>query len=264
MKISVITIAYNDRAGLESTVDSVRRQDWPDIEHIIVDGGSTDGSADYLAGLPDAVNWVSEKDGGRYDAMNKGATMASGDLLWFMNSADVFHSEVSVSFVAREYIKRKFGWGYGLSRIVKGDESVGMAGKVPFEKARFLIGGQVIPHQASVFARDFFWSLNGYSTNLGLTADQEFMMRASLKSDPTVWAEVLCDFDVTGAGSTRSAWAHYRDMMRARSSAGIRVTRYQALDTAVSVFFWLYTLVDRIARRPLRRANPRFVPEDNA
>lgn len=262
MKISVITIAYNDRDGLRSTIESVRSQDWHDVEHIIIDGGSKDGTAHLLESLPASIRWVSEQDNGRYDAMNKGAAMASGDLLWFMNSADVFHNEASISHVARSFELQRFKWGYGLSRIVHGERSVGIAGRVPFEHARFLIGGQVIPHQAAVFEREFFWSLNGYDTAVGLTADQELMMRASIKAIPKVWAEVLCDFDVTGAGSTRSAWTHYKDMIRVRSVAGIRVTRYEALDRALSIFFCIYTLVERVIRRPLQSATPRFVHEE--
>lgn len=256
MKISVITIAYNDLEGVRKTVNSVQQQNYADIEHIVVDGGSTDGTRDFLEGLDGSVKWVSERDNGRYDAMNKGAAIASGELLWFMHSADIFHSKFSTDFVAHEFANHKFDWGYGLSRIVNDKTTLGVAGQVPFEHARFLIGGRIIPHQASVFARQFFWNLNGYDIEFGLTADQEFMMRASMQSLPSVWAEVLCDFDAGGAGSTRNAWAHYQDMIRARASAKIKVTGSAALDSALSVFFCGFTIVDRILRRPLRRSRP--------
>lgn len=259
MKISVITITYNDRPGLVRTIESVQQQHGVELEHIVVDGGSTDGTPELLAGIGSPLIWVSEKDDGRYDAMNKGAAMASGDLLWFMNSADVFHSSRSATFVADEYLRRPFSWGYGLSRIVEDGKSIGVAGRVPFEHARFLIGGHVIPHQAAVFERDFFLKLGGYSNDFGLTADQEFMMRASLEVTPEVWAEVLCDFDASGAGSTRNAWAHYKDMMRARSVAGIQVTKSALADNAISVFFCGFTILDRLLRRPLRKANPILV-----
>lgn len=260
MKISVITIAYNDLAGVRKTVNSVRQQNYADIEHIIVDGGSNDGTREFLQGLDESVQWVSEADNGRYDAMNKGAKIASGDLLWFMHSGDIFHSKFSVDFIAREYSKREFKWGYGLSRIVNDKGTLGVAGQVPFEHARFLIGGRIIPHQASVFSRQFFWELNGYDTEFGLTADQEFMMRASMQSLPSVWAEVLCDFDAGGAGSTRNAWAHYKDMIRARASARIRVTSSPSLDSVLSIFFCAFTIIDRLLRRPLRGSRPTVTP----
>ncbi|BCW41638.1 putative glycosyltransferase [Arthrobacter sp. StoSoilB3] len=258
MKISVITIAWNDLGGLKKTIASVKDQTWPDIEHIIVDGGSTDGSAEYLASLDDSLQWVSEKDDGRYDAMNKGANMATGSLLWFLHSSDTFHSSESASFVASKFDASELQWGYGLSNIVRESTSIGVGGQVPFDHARFLIGGRIIPHQATVFSRKLFWDVGGYDTKFGLTADQLFMMECSMRSLPAVWAEVLCDFDALGAGSTRNAWAHYKDMIRARRVANVRVTRSTEIDSALSVFFAGFTILERLLRRPLRKANPKL------
>ncbi|YCK83053.1 glycosyltransferase [Arthrobacter sp. D3-18] len=257
MRISVITIAFNDIEGLKKTIASVKGQSWPEIEHIVIDGGSTDGTSEYLASLDGSIKWVSEKDDGRYDAMNKGANMATGSLLWFLHSSDIFHSSESASFVAAKFIEDEFEWGYGLSNIVRESASIGVGGQVPFEHARFLIGGRIIPHQATVFSRKLFWEIGGYDTKFGLTADQLFMMECSIRSLPEVWAEVLCDFDALGAGSTRNAWAHYKDMIRARRVANVRVTRSSRLDSALSVFFAGFTMLERLLRRPLRRAEPK-------
>lgn len=262
MKISVITIAWNDVEGLKKTIASVKEQSWPDIEHIVVDGGSTDGSSEFLASLDDSIQWVSETDDGRYDAMNKGARMATGSLLWFLHSSDTFHSSESASFVASKFAENEFQWGYGLSNIVRDSSSIGVGGQVPFEHARFLIGGRIIPHQATVFSHKLFWEIGGYDTKFGLTADQLFMMECSMRSLPVVWAEVLCDFDALGAGSTRNAWAHYKDMIRARDVANVRVTRSAKIDSALSVFFAGFTMLERLLRRPLRRANPRLSTGD--
>ncbi|BCW07712.1 putative glycosyltransferase [Arthrobacter sp. NtRootA1] len=256
MRISVITIAWNDLEGLKKTIASVRSQTWVEIEHIVVDGGSTDGTADYLAGLDATVRWVSEPDDGRYDAMNKGARMATGSLLWFLHSSDTFHAPDSAAFVASKYAESEFQWGYGLSNIVRDNQSIGIGGQIPFEHARFLIGGRIVPHQATIFSRKLFWELDGYDTTFGLTADQLFMMKCSMRALPEVWAEVLCDFDALGAGSTRNAWAHYKDMIRARESAKISVTKWPKIDTGLSVFFACFTMFERLLRRPLRQANP--------
>lgn len=256
MKISVVTIAYNDLQGVRNTVKSVREQQHADIEHIVIDGGSSDGTKQFLESLDAKTKWVSEPDNGRYDAMNKGAELATGELVWFMHSSDVFHSAKSAAFVAAEYGRHPFKWGYGLSNVVNQFGTIGVAGQIPFEHARFLIGGRIIPHQASVFSREFFWELGGYDTEFGLTADQEFMMRASLRDLPRAWAEVLCDFEASGAGSTRNAWAHYKDMIRARSHTQIKVTRSALLDTMLSIFFCGFTMLDRLLRRPLRRSRP--------
>ena len=94
MKYSIITVNYNNREGLQRTIESVIAQTFRDFEFIVIDGGSTDGSADVLRQYDkDITYWVSEKDSGIYNAMNKGIRRATGDYLNFMNSGDCFYNE---------------------------------------------------------------------------------------------------------------------------------------------------------------------------
>ena len=95
MKLSIITINYNNAAGLKKTLDSVAAQTYTDFEHIIVDGASTDGSVDEIIAYSQSpianrhkIIWLSEPDTGIYNAMNKGIKKASGDYLLFLNSGD--------------------------------------------------------------------------------------------------------------------------------------------------------------------------------
>ena len=95
MKLSIITINYNNAAGLKKTLDSVAAQTYTDFEHIIVDGASTDGSVDEIIAYSQSpianrhkITWLSEPDTGIYNAMNKGIRMASGEYLLFLNSGD--------------------------------------------------------------------------------------------------------------------------------------------------------------------------------
>lgn len=92
MKYSIITINYNNRDGLEKTIQSVINQTCQDFEYIIIDGGSTDGSVDVIKKYVDRIDyWVSEPDKGIYNAMNKGILQAHGEYLNFMNSGDFFY-----------------------------------------------------------------------------------------------------------------------------------------------------------------------------
>lgn len=90
MKVSIITINYNNIEGLKQTVESVLAQTYSDKEYIVIDGGSKDGAVDFLKSKKNITYWVSEKDGGLYNAMNKGIRKSSGDYVIFMNSGDVF------------------------------------------------------------------------------------------------------------------------------------------------------------------------------
>lgn len=90
-KNSIITVVYNDKIGLENTINSVLSQTFDSIEYIIVDGGSTDGTVDVIKKYQDRIDkWVSEPDNGIYDAMNKGVKMATGEWLIMMNAGDYF------------------------------------------------------------------------------------------------------------------------------------------------------------------------------
>ena len=96
-KLSVITITWNAAATLERTLRSVREQSWPHIEHLIIDGGSDDGTLELIGRYAhEQLRWVSEPDRGLYDAMNKGAAMAKGDYLCFLNAGDTFFAADTV------------------------------------------------------------------------------------------------------------------------------------------------------------------------
>ena len=103
MKYSIITINYNNKRGLEKTIQSIINQTYKDYEYIIIDGGSTDGSVDIITKYSDKINyWVSEPDNGVYHAMNKGISKANGLFLNFMNSGDSFHSATTLELISKE------------------------------------------------------------------------------------------------------------------------------------------------------------------
>lgn len=105
MKISIVTITYNAEAVLQRTLDSVSSQTYRDIEHLIIDGASKDGTMDLVSrykvrDLPYEVRAVSEPDKGIYDAMNKGLRLATGEYIVFLNAGDTLHDEKTLDMVA--------------------------------------------------------------------------------------------------------------------------------------------------------------------
>ena len=103
MKYSIVTINYNNAEGLRRTIQSVVSQTYADYEYLIIDGGSSDGSVNAIKDYEDRISyWVSEKDGGIYNAMNKGVKVAHGEYLIFMNSGDVFYNSVVLKNLREE------------------------------------------------------------------------------------------------------------------------------------------------------------------
>lgn len=101
MKLSIITINYNNSEGLERTINSIINQSFSDFEYLVIDGGSTDGSVDVISKYSENIDyWISESDSGVYNAMNKGIKRATGEYLLFINSGDVLiNSSLSKSYL---------------------------------------------------------------------------------------------------------------------------------------------------------------------
>ena len=107
MKITIITVVYNRKSTIEQTIWSVLYQTYKDIEYIIIDGGSNDGTVDIIKKYSDRINcWISEKDNGIYNAMNKGILKATGDYIEFLNSDDALVDEYVIENIVKK-IKEK-------------------------------------------------------------------------------------------------------------------------------------------------------------
>lgn len=102
-KISVITVVFNDIKNIEKTIKNVLKQTYGDIEYIVVDGASTDGTVEIIKKYDERIKWISEKDRGIYDAMMKGVYMATGEWILFHNSGDFFYSPTSIEDVIKQY-----------------------------------------------------------------------------------------------------------------------------------------------------------------
>ena len=113
MKISIITISFNAKATIEKTLKSIATQSFMNIEHIIVDGGSKDNTLEICNSFPHISKIISEPDNGVYDAFNKGLKVATGDVVGFLNSDDVFYNENSVQEIANAFLYNDVDIAYG-------------------------------------------------------------------------------------------------------------------------------------------------------
>ncbi|MGC9976317.1 MAG: glycosyltransferase family 2 protein [Syntrophales bacterium] len=108
MKVSIITVVLNSRDFIEECIKSVLSQTYPDIEHIVIDGGSTDGTVEILGKHESRLSrLVSERDRGIYDAMNKGIKLATGDIIGMLNSDDFYAETTVIDTIVREFLARR-------------------------------------------------------------------------------------------------------------------------------------------------------------
>jgi glycosyltransferase involved in cell wall biosynthesis len=182
MRISVITVSYNSASTIERTLESVRLQSWTDVEHIAIDGASTDGTVDALVRhRADLAYFVSEPDGGIYDAMNKGIRASSGDVIGFLNADDHYAHDRVLATVAGVFqhddVDAVFGDVVFLQPGGNGDRRVRRFRSGRFSPAR--IGQGWMPaHTATFVRRDVFTRFGEFRTDYRIGGDFEWVARA--------------------------------------------------------------------------------------
>lgn len=180
MKISVITVVYNNRATVAAALESALAQTHDDVELVVIDGGSTDGTLEVLQGYAGRIAvLVSEPDRGIYDALNKGVHRASGDVVGFLHSDDLYADDEVLSRVATALADKCAAAVYGdLVYLHKED-----AGRVirywrssPFAR-RKLAWGWMPPHPTLYVRREWYERVGGFDTRYRIAADYDFILR---------------------------------------------------------------------------------------
>lgn len=211
MKVSVITVTYNSFSTIEDTIKSVLRQTCPNIEYIVVDGASTDGTLDvikqYEPQFKGRMKWISEKDKGIYDAMNKGIQMATGDVVGILNSDDYYTSDDVVEQMASAFKDEKLDAVYGDIHFIRDgqpDKCIRYYSSKHFHP-RWLRFGFMPAHPSFYCRRDVYEKAGLYKTDYKIGSDYEMMVRLFRKYH--IKAKYLpVDFVTmrTGGASTRN------------------------------------------------------------
>lgn len=172
-KISIITINYNNLEGLKKTMDSIIGQTWKDFEYIIIDGGSNDGSVQYIESKKESINyWISEPDNGVYHAMNKGISKATGDYLLFLNSGDhLFNKTVLEQY--EKFIDLRDIIYFNLN-IFDGTKSY--VRQYPEKLLFSYLAYDTLPHPATFIRRSLFEKVGLYDESYKIVSDWKFFI----------------------------------------------------------------------------------------
>ena len=181
--MTVVTVVKNDAAGIRRTIDSVIEQDYGDIEYVIKDGGSTDGTVDIIKDAASAypfIRYVSSKDGGIYDAMNQAMRLVSGSYVNFLNAGDYYASSFVVSRVALAAGQTRAAALYGDIIYINEDGSKELRRYGRFCANRlYYLTGDCINHQA-LFVAAKLLRREHFDTSYRICADREWMLRVGL------------------------------------------------------------------------------------
>lgn len=234
VRVTVVTAAFNALEELRQTVASVQEQDVGDIEHVVVDGGSSDGTSEYLSSIGHRVRWVSETDEGIADALNKGVAIAQGDYILVLQAGDRFAAKESLTR-ALPYLAKGFDIVAFEVSLLDNDGRSQIRGSRPFGFRTDL--RMTNPHQGMFCRRDLFERIGRFDTNLRIAMDYDFLLRAKhAGAELLAVSEVVSVMPKTGV-STQRDWPSVRRRLK---EDRMLQTRYQSgmVAKAVHHAFW--------------------------
>ena len=199
MKLSIITINLNNKEGLEKTLNSIKKQRFRDFDYLIIDGNSIDGSQDLIEDFPFKHYYISEKDNGVYDAMNKGIRKSQGEYLLFLNSGDQLHQEDTL----QKIIQYLDGTDIVYGNLIFDDRIKPYVHRYPETITFAHLFESYLPHPASFIKRELFEKFGYYDLNYKIAADWAFftLVIGKHKASTKYIDEIISVFNLEGLSS---------------------------------------------------------------
>lgn len=243
LKVSIITVCLNNARFLQSAIESVFNQDYQNIEYIIIDGGSTDGTVDIVKSYGIKISkFISEPDNGIYDAMNKGLNIATGEIIGILNSDDIYYNSHVISNVVGAFEKQNCDIVYGNICYVK-QYDLNRVVRV-WETSKYISGsfkkGWHPPHPALFVKNKIYHRFGLFNTNFKLAADFELMLRLFEKVNASSYylPEKLVKMRMGGAStSLKNLFRQNKECYNAFKVNIIQISPYYFIQRLLPKFF---------------------------
>lgn len=179
MKVSIITVCFNSEKTIERTINSVLSQTYSNIEYIIIDGESNDSTIQIIEKYKNSIQkFVSEKDDGIYDAINKGISISTGDIVGILNSDDIFSNQSIISDIAKVFIEKpQLDSIIGNIAFINDKEKIVRIYNSKSWRPNRLQYGFMPPHPSFYCKRELFHKFGGYKKDYKIAADYELLIR---------------------------------------------------------------------------------------
>ena len=238
LRVSIVTPSYNQGHLIEETIRSVLKQEYANLEYIVIDGGSTDGTVDILRRYTDRLGWISEPDAGQADAINKGLRMATGDILAYLNSDDTYLPGTVRTVVDAFQAHPEAGLIYGDCHAT--DIAGNVYGTIhghPFDLARMVLRGEFVPQQAAFWSRRAMEAVGLFDAGLHFCMDHDFFIRVGQRFPAHYLPLPLATFRFHADSKTVSREeAHWRESMAVSRRYGM---------TPWTLWYWIRVLRHR-------------------
>jgi glycosyltransferase involved in cell wall biosynthesis len=195
--ISIVTVVYNGEKFLAEAIESVLSQGYDNIEYIIIDGGSKDKTVEIIKKYEDQIDyWVSEPDKGMYDALNKGFSSATGELINFCNSDDFFYSNDVIEKIVKRYNYDKFDCCYGYGEFIDwNSQHLSYLYALPFKKRYIVTLGTFFMQSTFFWTKEIMQKSGLFNLNYQIASDRDFIGRIMLLSNRIVcFSDVIAKF----------------------------------------------------------------------
>lgn len=182
VKVSIVTVSYNSEKFIEETFKCIENQTYSNIQYIVIDGGSTDGTIDLIKKYKHIIDyWISEPDTGMYNAINKGFKKATGELYGYINSDDLYYND-SIETAVKEYLKSPYDLSYGHLNFFDGESKHLYNLKTPPFSKNMIKMQQRLPfnQQAAFWSKKAFDKFGGFDEKLKLAADFKLLYQIFL------------------------------------------------------------------------------------
>jgi glycosyltransferase involved in cell wall biosynthesis len=212
VKISIVTVCFNSEKTISKTIESVLSQDYVNVEYIVIDGNSTDGTVDIIRSFGRSIDiFLSESDSGIYDAFNKGLKLATGDVIGILNSDDYFVSEQILSDISSE-----FNGNSSLDILLSGVQFIsGESGKVTrkypavgFSPWKMYLG-LMPPHPGAFICRGVYEKIGQFDASFLIAGDFELFVRIFMKNDFNYKKTDIVTVSMSLGGASTSGFKSY-------------------------------------------------------
>ncbi|MBS1627461.1 MAG: glycosyltransferase [Bacteroidetes bacterium] len=206
VRLSIITINFNNKVGLEATIQSVINQTYSNFEYIVIDGGSSDGSKELIENYSSKITyWVSENDNGIYHAMNKGAAKATGNYLLFLNAADVLANNKVIEEVADAIAKTNELYSFYTGNMQLIENKFIAKSPIPSEISFNYFYKSSLCHPSTFISNKLFKIIGGYNEKNKIVSDWEFFITAFTYYSATYYRLpiLITLFDTNGISANR-------------------------------------------------------------
>jgi glycosyltransferase involved in cell wall biosynthesis len=235
LKLSIITVVWNNKETIKDAIDSVLNQTYKDIEYIIIDGASTDGTIEIIKSYGDKISkFISEPDKGLYDAMNKGIALATGDVVGILNSDDFYIDNFVIEKVVKEFEEKKVDSVYADLVYVKPenlDKTARYYDSSKFNPSKFAYGW--MPAHPTFFVKREIYEKHGvFRTDLKIAADFDILARFlyTHRISYHYMQEVIVKMRVGGVSTSFSSlWINNIEALRVCKENGIKTNIFKIL-----------------------------------